>query len=139
MLTLCPALPQHLDAAEAAGSDDERTASWAAASAHVDALSAPDCEVAFRELSQGAHDERGLRYLTLALAWLEHRLRLRQAFQVVQAQIALFLTLHGDQLAREKSCAPLLERLQHVQRESWEHLHALLQGNMSLVQLFSGL
>lgn len=95
--------------------------------------------MAFRELSQGVHDERGLRYLTLALAWLEHRLRQRQAFQVVQAQIALLLKLHGDQLAREKSCAPQLQRLQAVQRASWEHLHALLQGNMCLVQLFSGL
>lgn len=103
------------------------------------ARTAPDAAAAqLRSLCLGKEDEQGVARLLVALRFFRWRIHRRHAFQVVQAQLRLFLDAHEDVLASRPDLASAARACAEAMDASWSRLQSLLHSNLCMVQLLTG-
>lgn len=81
---------------------------------------------------------RGKRCRRNAVKYFEEAMKNGRCFELVQAELGLFLRCHGEALAKDEGGIDLLERLADAQHGRWDYLRDMFDSVQSLSSVFSG-
>lgn len=81
---------------------------------------------------------RGKRCRRNAVKYFEEAMRTGRCFELIQAQLGLFLRCHGEALAKDEGASELLESLNDAQHGRWDYLRDMFDSVQSLSSVFSG-
>lgn len=106
---------------------------------YLKTLPPPAVDIEFRALYNNSEDEEGLQLLRCFLAWLIRQFERGTDFEVLQAYLYRFVYIYSEELSSRSELTGELIKLRQCHQSSCDRFRHLVQKNLCLLKLLSGL
>jgi U3 small nucleolar RNA-associated protein 21 len=105
---------------------------------YLKSLSPSAIDVEFRMLCTNDEDEEGMQYVKCLLEWIAGHFHRGTNFDLLQAYLHRLLLIYSESLLKQPNVKIVLDRLLGSHAQGSERLRDLVQNNLCLLKLFTG-
>jgi len=106
---------------------------------YLKTLPPPAVDLELRALCAHDEDEEGFKLLHFLLLWFSERLSTGADFELLEAYLHRTLLIYGEVIMRRPELQGLLESLRKAQEQNCARFRGLVQQNLCVLKLISGL